>query len=167
MGQQIFLNQSTVTVDICTQMINALSNREKKNAVINQPFIHATIIISVMNKTVRNQVCASDVDWRIILLQIVQNRTLRIKKFTGTRKIFKIVRTDKIKYIRHWKNSTDESKSHNVYASMAHVSTNAEITRNKYGDKLQLTNCILEKKCNLSHGTRDLGFYTRPVCGNR
>ena len=47
-----------------------------------------------MNVMSGNQVRASDVDWRIISLQIFQNRTLQIRKFTGTQKSLKIMRTD-------------------------------------------------------------------------
>ena len=50
-----------------------------------------------MNVMVRNQIRASDVDRRIISLQIVRNWTLQIRKLTGTRKILKLVRTDQIK----------------------------------------------------------------------
>ena len=48
-----------------------------------------------MNLMFGNQIFASDVDQRIISLQIFQNQTLPIIKFTGTRKILKLVRTDK------------------------------------------------------------------------
>ena len=44
-----------------------------------------------------NQIRATDVDGRIISLQIFQNRTLWIKKFTGTQKILKLVRTYQLK----------------------------------------------------------------------
>ena len=54
-----------------------------------------------MNVTVGNQIHASDVDWRIILLQIVEDRTLWIRKFTGTHKSQKIVCTDLQKQIIH------------------------------------------------------------------
>ena len=64
------LNKGAFTVDVHTQMRNFLSNSERKKALRNQPLIHATLIISVMNITVRNQICVSDVDRRITLLQI-------------------------------------------------------------------------------------------------
>ena len=68
--------------------------RNIKRSIRNHPLIHATIIKIVMKVTVRNQIRASYVDQRIILLQIFQNRTLGIKKFTGTSKSLKLVRTD-------------------------------------------------------------------------
>ena len=71
--------------------------QQKGKAIRKHHLIHATIIISVMNVTVGNQIHASDVYWRIISLQIVQNRTLWKRKFSGTKKILKLVRTDQIK----------------------------------------------------------------------
>ena len=41
-------------------------------------------------------------------------------------------------------NSTDESKSQNIYVSMSHMSYNAKSPRRNYGDRLQLTNQILD-----------------------
>ena len=70
MREQIFLNQGAVTTEVYTQLRNALSNTERKNAIINQASIHATIIISVMNVTSGNRIHDSDVDWRTISLQI-------------------------------------------------------------------------------------------------
>ena len=43
-----------------------------------------------MNITIVDQIRDSDVDWRIISLQIFQNRTLRIRNFTGTQKILNL-----------------------------------------------------------------------------
>ena len=50
-----------------------------------------------MNVIVGNQISASNVDQRIISLQIVLNGTLQIRKFTGTGKILKRVHTDRRK----------------------------------------------------------------------
>ena len=94
MRGKISLNKGALTVEVHTQLINYLNNSKSKNAIIKHPLIHATLIISVMNATVVNQICASDVDRRIISLIIFRNWTLRIKKFTGTRKILKLVRID-------------------------------------------------------------------------
>ena len=81
-----------------------------------------------MNVTVRNQICASDVDLRIILSQIFQNQTLSIRKFTGKQKSLnsyvQIKRIDKT-----FENSTDDSDSRNKYMSMALMSINAESPR--------------------------------------
>ena len=93
----MFLNQGTVTVEGLTQMINDLRNSESKKGIWNHTLIHATLIISVMSATVRNQIRASDVDRMIISSQIFQNHTLQIRKFTVTRKSLKIVRTDRQK----------------------------------------------------------------------
>ena len=95
--ERIFLNQGAVTVEVNTQPRNDLSNREKKKAIKNHTSIHATQIISIMNVTVGNQMRASYVDWKIILSQIFRNQKLRIRKFTGTIKIQKLVRIDRRK----------------------------------------------------------------------
>ena len=71
------INQDAVTVEFHTQLINYLSNRERKRSIRNQPSIHATLMISVLNLTVGNQISASDVDRRRISSQIVQNWTVR------------------------------------------------------------------------------------------
>ena len=57
-----FLNKGEVTVEVHTQMIKYLSNRESKRAIRNHPSVHATLIISVINTTVGNQIHASDVE---------------------------------------------------------------------------------------------------------
>ena len=67
--------------------------------IINHPFIHGTLIISITNITAENQILASDVDRRIISLQILRNQILQIRKFTGTQKSLKLVRTDPKIYI--------------------------------------------------------------------
>ena len=63
------LNQGELTVDIHTQLINALRNSERKKAIRNHPLNHETLIISLMNILARDQIHASDVYWRIILSQ--------------------------------------------------------------------------------------------------
>ena len=77
--EQIFINQGAVTVEVCNQPRKYLSNREIKRAIRNFSSIHTTIIISLMNVTIENQIRASDVDRRIISLKIVQNWTLWIR----------------------------------------------------------------------------------------
>ena len=67
-------------MEIQLPLINALINK----AIRNHPLIHTTIIIIIMNITIGNQIRASDVDQRIISMQIVRNRTLWIKEITGT-----------------------------------------------------------------------------------
>ena len=69
-------NKGTVTVEVHPQLRNDLINIKSKKTIRNHPLIHAIIIISVMNLTIRNQIRASDVDRRIISLQIFQNWTL-------------------------------------------------------------------------------------------
>ena len=68
-----FLNQGEVTLQVHTQLINSLSNREIIKDIINDPSIHTTLLISVMNVMVRNKMRASDVDRRIISSQIFRN----------------------------------------------------------------------------------------------
>ena len=71
------LNQDAVTVEFHTQLINYLSNREREMSIRNQPSIHATLMISVLNLTVGNQIRASDVDRSRISSQIFKNWTVR------------------------------------------------------------------------------------------
>ena len=56
--------------------------------------------------------------------------------------------TEKPKFCAYrWKkieNSTDESLSQKIYASMQHMSTNEESTGKDFGDSLKLTNWILD-----------------------
>ena len=40
--------------------------------------------------------------------------------------------------------SIDQSESQKIYASMAHISSNAESPRRDFGDRLELTNWILD-----------------------
>ena len=72
MKEKFLFNQGAGTVEVHTQLINGLSRRERKMAIRNNPSIHTTLMISIMNVTVGNQICASDVDWRMISLKIVQ-----------------------------------------------------------------------------------------------
>ena len=51
MRKKILLNQGAFTVEVQTQLINDLINIESKQAVINHPLIHETLIISVINVT--------------------------------------------------------------------------------------------------------------------
>ena len=87
-------------MEVHTQLRNVLRNIERKRSIRNHPLIHAILIIIVMNITVGNQIHASDVDWRIISSQIFRNRTLQIRKLTGTRKTLKLVHTDQRKQIK-------------------------------------------------------------------
>ena len=96
-GSDFFLNQGAVTVEIYNQLRNTLRNSESKKSIRNQPLIHATKIISTINIRVRNQIHASDVDQRIISLQMAQKRTPRKRKFNRTRKSLKLVCTDRQK----------------------------------------------------------------------
>ena len=70
MTDKHFLNQDSVNVDIHAKMRNALSISKNMIAIIIHLLIHATLIVSVMIVTVRNQILASDVDIRIISLQV-------------------------------------------------------------------------------------------------
>ena len=55
-------------------------------------------------------------------------------------------------------NSTDEIESQNIYASMAHMSPNAEISRRDFRDRSQLENWFLDSGATC-HMTPDiLGF---------
>ena len=67
MREQNVLNKGAVTVEVHTQLRNALSNSKRRKAIINHPLNHRNIIIIIINETLRNQIYASDVDWRIIL----------------------------------------------------------------------------------------------------
>ena len=89
----MFLNGGAVTVDGHKQLKNDLTTRERIRAIRNHPSINATLIKSLLNITVGNHIRASDVDWRVTSLQIFRNQTLPIRKFTGTWKILKLVRT--------------------------------------------------------------------------
>ena len=120
MREKKILNQCAFTVEVHTQPKNALNKIKKERAIRNHPLIHRNIIISVMNVTYGNQIRASDVDWSITPLQIFLNWTLCIRKFTGTQKILKLIRTDIIKYIRHQK-TVQMKASHRRYTRLWHV----------------------------------------------
>ena len=61
----MLINQGAATVEDQNQLKNASRNRERIRSIINHPSINATLIIIVLNVTVGNQICASDVDRRI------------------------------------------------------------------------------------------------------
>ena len=77
-----------------------LKKQKKDKAIRNHLSINTTIIISVLNLTIRNQIHASDVDRGITSSQIVQNWSLRKIKFTETHKILRLMHTDQPKFIR-------------------------------------------------------------------
>ena len=94
MREQKFLDQVAVTVEFHTQLINSLNNIESEKSIRDHPSNHRTLIVSVLNVSVKTQIRASYVDQMIISFKIVLNRTLRIRKFAGTRKSLKLVRID-------------------------------------------------------------------------
>ena len=96
---KIFLHQGAVTVENYT-LKKSLRNRKRTRSIRNHLSINTTIIISVLNLTIRNQIHASDVDRGITSSQIVQNWSLRKIKFTETRKILRLMHTDQPKCIR-------------------------------------------------------------------
>ena len=55
-------------------------------------------------------------------------------------------------------NSIDESESHNIYASMAHMSPNTEIPRRNYGNSSQLTNWVLDSGATC-HMAPDISYF--------
>ena len=67
--------------------------QRKKKAIRNNYLIYSTLIISIINVMVGNQIRASDADRRIISLKISRNWTLWIRNFTGTCKRLKLVHT--------------------------------------------------------------------------
>ena len=93
MREPVFFNQVALTMEVHTELRNYVSNSESKKATRNHTLIHTTLRIIVINITVGNQIRATDVDRSIISSQIVQNRTLQDRNFTGTLKILKLVRT--------------------------------------------------------------------------
>ena len=60
-----FINKGAVVVEDHAKLKNGLSNKEKMWVIRNHPYIHATLIISVLNVTVGIQIRASDVYRRI------------------------------------------------------------------------------------------------------
>ena len=114
------LNQGAVTVEVHTRLINDLRNRKRQKSIRNHPLILVSLIISVINIMVGNKIFASDVDCRIILSLIVQNHTLRIRKFTGTYKILKLFHTDQknrwnIGKQYRWKHVTEYIRFYGTY----------------------------------------------------
>ena len=94
-----FLNRGAVTMGVHTQLRYYLSNRESKFSRRNHSLIQGTVITSVVNVTVGNQILASDVYRRISAMQNFQNWTPQIRKFTTTRKSLKPKHKDKYIYI--------------------------------------------------------------------
>ena len=120
-----FLNQGAVTVEVHSEMKNYSSNREIIRSIRNHPSINATLIISVLNVMVGNQIRASDVDKRIISLKIPQ------KLDTSDKKVHRNMENPKTRAYRLTEidntseNSKDQSEQQKIYASMAHMSSNA------------------------------------------
>ena len=114
------LNQCEVTVEIHIKLRNDLSNIESENAIIDNLSIHTTLIISVMNVMVRNQIRASDVDWRITSFKFFRNETLWIRKLTWTLRCLKLVHTYEQKYIRRQK-TVQMKASRRIYTHLWHV----------------------------------------------
>ena len=120
-----FLNQGAVTVEVHSEMKNYSSNREIIRSIRNHPSINATLIISVLNVMVGNQIRASDVDKRIISLKIPQ------KLDTSDKKVHRNMENPKTRAYRlteidnTTENSKDQSEQQKIYASMAHMSSNA------------------------------------------
>ena len=65
--------QGAVTVENHVELKIDLNNRESIRTIRNHHSTHATLTISALKGTVGNNVRASDVDQRIISLQIHQN----------------------------------------------------------------------------------------------
>ena len=76
MREQILLNQGAVTDEVQTQLETALRKIKRIRDIIKHPSIHLTLIINMLIVKVGNQIYASDVDRRIISLQIIRNLTL-------------------------------------------------------------------------------------------
>ena len=74
--RNFFIDQGAVSIEVRTQLKNALGNRERLRGIVNHPSIYATLIIGVLEVKVRNQIHASRVDWRITPLQIVRNQII-------------------------------------------------------------------------------------------
>ena len=73
-----------------------------------------------MNLLVGNQIRASDVDWRIIPLQFVQNKTLRKRDIIGRRKKIKLMLTHIYIKIRRQK-TVQMKQSFRKYTHLLHV----------------------------------------------
>ena len=59
------INQGAVTVEYHNQLKNVLRNRERIRAIRKHPLIHATLIISVLNVMVGDQIRVLDEYQRI------------------------------------------------------------------------------------------------------
>ena len=156
------INKGAVAVDVQTHLRSSLSKIESIRTIRNHPSIYATLIISVLTVTVRNQIRASDVYRMIILYQTVWNRTHWIKKFAGTRKILKLIQ----KLIRRCKILQIE-EIHRRYTRLWNICF--QMQKSLEGVWRQLANDQLDfrLRCDLSHNTRYFGFYTGIIGGNR
>ena len=65
------------------------------------------------------------------------------------------------------KNSTDEIKSQNIYASMARMSTNVESPKIDFGDSLQLAGWILDSGATYYRTPEILNFLPGVFFGNK
>ena len=63
--------------------------------------------------------------------------------------------------------STYQSEWQKIYASMARMFSNVEISRIYFGDSLKLDQLDFRLRCDLSHQTRDFVFYNSIIDGNR
>ena len=79
------------TVEVRTELKNALISSKMEKSIMNHSLIHATLILSVMSIKVRNQIHDSDVDRRIVSSQNFRNWKLQIGKITETQKRLKLV----------------------------------------------------------------------------
>ena len=111
-----------------------------------------------MNATVGKQIRASDVDLRIISLQIFRNQTIQIKKVHWNMKKPQTCAYISTKIDKISEKYTDESVSQNIHVYMARMSTNTESTRRSYGDIFQLTNWILDSGATC-HITLDISNF--------
>ena len=130
------INKGAVTVEVHTQIKNALSSIERIRYIRIHPSIYTTLIIFVLNITVINQIYPSDEDRRIISSQIFRNGTLRIIKFTGSHKIQKLVHTYIQKCIRSRK-SVQIKYIHRRYTCLWHVC----LPMNKVLEEILETGC--------------------------
>ena len=106
----------------------------------------------------RNQILTSNVDWTIISLQIVRNRTPRIRKLTVT---WKSLKTSAYTYMEMDKMSDKskyQSEYQNIYMSMAPIYSNAEGHIRYFGDSLKMSNCIIYSG-ETCHITSDISYF--------
>ena len=94
----IVLNQSAFIVEDHIQPLK-IGNIEKATAIKNSVHIsiHGTKKTNVVNVRIEIQIRASDMDQRITILQIFQNRNIQKTDFSGTWTSLKLVRTTKNK----------------------------------------------------------------------